>query len=49
MNNFKIVTTINSVIKFVKRVGKIGTKTVIEDFIVKNLEYIKLQHSLDRF
>ena len=37
MNNFKIVTPINSVIKFVKLIWKIGTKKVIEDFIVKKL------------
>jgi hypothetical protein len=39
MNNFKIVTTINSENKIIKRIWKIGTKTVviIDESIVKKL------------
>ena len=43
MNNFRFVTTINSVIKFFKRIWKIVTKTIIENFIVKKLRIYEVE------
>lgn len=43
MNNFRFVTTINSVIKFFKRIWKIVTKTIIENIIVKKLRIYEVE------